>query len=112
MPNCLFELTIELVMYFMYLPLFFFISPINAGNDVAINVCNQAVQPPPPQPGVGGVGGMAGVGGVGGVPGGAAAAIQRPIVDPNLCYDLDIEGCSAVFALHTPDQTIQGQHNP
>ncbi|VDN54217.1 unnamed protein product [Dracunculus medinensis] len=125
-------------MNFIYLPLLFFISCVSA-DDVSIKVCSRPLLPQAPAVGVPGVGvpgvgvpgvgvpgvgvpgvGVPGVGvpGVGvpgvGVPGVGAAAevMNRPTVDPNLCFDLDPKACSEIFKLHTPDQTIPAQLNP
>lgn len=87
-------------MYFIYLPLLFFISNVTAGNN-PINVCNKAVEVPQPP------------GGVGVQPQAPPQmrTIQRPTVDPNLCADLDPEACSEIFKLNTP-QAIADQLNP
>ncbi|VDN54172.1 unnamed protein product [Dracunculus medinensis] len=80
-------------MYFIYLPILFFISIVTAANN-PINVCNKAVQvpaqAPPPQ----------------------MQTIQRPTVDPNLCLDLDPQACSEIFKLDMPEQAIPEQLNP
>lgn len=77
-------------MYLNYLPLLFLISSVNA-DDMPIKVCNKQVQVPQP--------------------GQAAQIVQRPTVDPNLCFDLDPQACYGIFKPQRPE-TYAEQLNP
>lgn len=73
-------------MYFVCAILFFFPYSANAREDVDINVCNTAVQPPNGGP-----------------------AVQRPTIIS--CLDLD-SACPSIFTLNNANDVLRDQANP
>lgn len=63
-------------MYLNYLPFLFFVS-CGKAEDKIIEMCNKQVQVQQP--------------------GGRAQIVQRPTVDPSLCFDLDPQACYGIF---------------